>query len=187
MAKPKSIIGLSFGKSEKTNQYLADIVKQIYHDQSIMGNVIENVFNQTEIANLYDGEGEQYVIYKAEEGKKYLDTIEIFRQVRDILRIDYSKNAEVKWEDLSSIIIVAHPLHLARCVKIAKLFGLNPLEGRVSLNILYDRKDPQWWCRNKFFYMIWECLAYLKLYLFVEKSLKRDLILKYGGKDKINL
>ena len=140
----KFIVGLSFGKG-KVNEYLADVVLEL-HKQCPESWIIL----QKEIAENYDFDIYEIICRHRQEGK-YLDTWEVLSQVKEIVGD-------------KKVCLVAHPDHLPRARLIAKILGLNIVEGRVPYReIPYDSKDPQIHCRNRFFFLIWEFFSYLFL------------------------
>ena len=158
--KPKyyAVIGLSFGTG-KSNDYLAEAAYKIYKNCSV-----EKVILQKEIAekfyHILNYENCKYgslekveIIHKHRVKGKYLDTIEVLEQAKEIC----GENKEV--------ILVAHQDHMPRCIKTARMMGFDPTEAIGFIPYDSSSENRQWWTRNKRFFLIWEFLAWMKLYI----------------------
>jgi len=153
-----AIIGLSFGTGI-SNKYLSEVVKIIRKDYPRIIPIL-----QKEIASwlFLDRRLLKYVISKHRKKGKYLDTIEVLEQAKEIC----GNNKKV--------ILIAHPDHLPRCILTARLLGFEPAEGRVPKDIPYDNSsfNTQWWTKSKLRFMFWEFIAYL--WLFLKIKLKKN-------------
>lgn len=173
-----AIIGLSFGKSERVNGRLAEIISQVWRET---GKDIPYVINQIEIAQKYNGGGYQKVISNHRQEGKYLDTIEVLEQSKaflfkvqlDMVDKDWDeiiKTVKEKGGDLNppfvenNIILIAHSLHFHRAWKTAEKLGFKVSQYKVG-KIPLDKNDSQWWCRNRLFFTIWNLAGWGKYLL----------------------
>lgn len=138
--KYNAIVALSFGEG-KANKYISRTVRELQKDYDCV------LMLQKEIAKFFP---EAIVISKHRCPGKYLDTVEVISQVRD------------HFFGEASILLVAHPDHLPRCVKTAEMAGLE-VRGIPAVRV-YDREDPQLWTRNRLLFSLWNALAYLNLW-----------------------
>ena len=67
------------------------------------------------------------------------------------------KMARPEWK---TIILVAHPDHIQRCVWTAEKMSYKVLIPDVS-TIPYDPASSQWWCRGRAVFLFWELAARL--------------------------
>jgi hypothetical protein len=148
MSEKYSIIGLSFGTG-KSNKYLAEIVegisKEIKKDFIII---------QKEIADWLPDEflADCFIIEKHRQKGKYLDTLEVLRQAKEIINPN------------KKVIIVAQMDHWNRAYKIAKILGLEPMEKEAmkwysDLDVPFDWRSKQWHTKCLLFYLMWELIA----------------------------
>ena len=152
MEKYDALVSLSFGKGT-TNNYLANIIRELYLNCSV-----DKVIVQKEIADELPADRfDILVIREHRQEGKYLDTIEVLGQVKELLISSFTLKKP-------KILLVAHPLHFYRAWKIAEKMGFKVIEGRVP-EMRFDRKDPQIWCRNWFFFRIWDLAGRIKYYL----------------------
>lgn len=141
------VIALSFGCLEggpggKSNEALAVITRSIasaYHLPAIA---------QWEIADSILGFPKEYKVRKHHVEGKYLDSYEVLLQAH--LRCN-----SMAW---FKAIILAHPDHLWRCVKIAERLGFEVLTIGTGC-VPYDPKSTQWWTRGKFRFILREIPA----------------------------
>lgn len=67
------------------------------------------------------------------------------------------KKAHPEWK---TIILVAHPDHIQRCVWTAEKMSYKVLIPDVS-TVPYDLASSQWWCRSRTVFLCWELMARL--------------------------
>jgi hypothetical protein len=148
LAKADVILVQSFGlrsdSSGKSNHMLAAIVYRLHHELHIP------IIAQHEVAD-YLPEPPLYVIQKHRVAGEYLDTFEVMAQSYDVC-VQHA---------FTNPIIVAHPDHQWRVMKVSERFGLHPLAADVTL-VPYDWLSIQWWTRRKAFFIFRELLARLK-------------------------
>lgn len=77
---------------------------------------------------------------------KYLDTLEVAAQMVE----------EMKKQGWKKIVVVAHPLHVWRCVKILQKLGVEPIIPARLKTIPFDPRSEQWWTRNRILWTIKE-------------------------------
>ncbi len=78
------------------------------------------------------------VIRRHREENKYLDTLEVARQIVE----------EMKTQNWKKVLVIAHHLHVWRCVRILKKLGVEIIiPTRLDL-IPFDPQSEQWWTRG---------------------------------------
>ncbi len=139
--------GLRAGSYGKSNKALAIVVQDLYERFHLP------LILQWEIADCLPGIPKQSVIREHRQIDKYLDTMEVISQSKDVCK-------QYNWE---KAIVVAHPDHIWRVVQIAKKMGFVIRIANVS-SVPYDSLSVQSWTRSKFRFLPREFLARI-LYL----------------------
>ena len=150
--KPFALVGLSFG-TNGSNEALADIVRELDRIFNISKLVL-----QEEIVDYWRIPKNSYIISEHREEGKYLDTIEVLRQAKEIVKD-------------KPVIFIGHPAHLPRIHKTAKILGFNLLDDKPILwriqgfleEVPYSHNDKQIWVRNKWFFKLWNFIANFRL------------------------
>ena len=106
---------------------------------------------QIEVANavlkrLPERPKDLWIIRKHREKGKYLDTREVVYQTWEIM----------KKHNWTEAIVIAHPLHISRVVKVFEKMGIETLIPKDVKNIPFDPNSTQWWTRNVFLWWLRE-------------------------------
>jgi hypothetical protein len=130
-----------FGRS---NKEMARVVEDIHKGWDLP------IMSQWEIAYaVQDQESKkalETIIEKHREEGKYLDTLEVAEQMAE----------QMKKRGRKKILVVAHPLHVWRAVKILQKLGVKALVAPLLWSVPFEPKSEQWWTRNRFFWTIKE-------------------------------
>jgi hypothetical protein len=144
-SKADFILALSFGfhkdSAGNSNVKLAHIADQLSAKYHIP------VIAQHEIAGCLA----QPALFTVREHRKkgeYLDTFEVISQSIPVC----TKHA------FTNPIIVAHPAHQWRVMKVVEKFGFEPIAANVS-SVPYDRESEQLWTKNKVLFRIYDTIA----------------------------
>lgn len=138
LKKADCIVGFSFGQRQNnqpglSNKALAKIINQLhrkYPDKEVMV--------QWEIADCLNFDLRKgRVVRKHRYDGEYLDTREVGLQMQDLL-----------WDPHNRPIVVAHPLHMWRCIKtLEKLNFINPVPADCR-SVPCDPQSVQSWTRS---------------------------------------
>lgn len=138
LKKADCIVGFSFGLRENSqpglsNKALAKIVTKLhrqYPDKEVMV--------QWEIADCLPFDlRDDRIVRKHRIKGEYLDTYQVATQMQDLL-----------WDPHTKPIVVAHPLHMWRCLKTLEALNFkNPVPADTS-NVPYDPLSIQKWTRS---------------------------------------
>ena len=154
--KPDLIVAFGFSKHGGANETIATIASY----NSIVCSV--PVFTQLDIAHEMTRPGMAWPVACAYEGNGYLSTLGFCKQVKD-----FSDH-----RNLTTVQVVAAPMHRWRCVRDLKRVGLRVIEppDKVVIspeNEWYYSRDPQVWVRNGFFWWMREsCIRILPWFLY---------------------
>jgi len=153
------IVGFSFGLREKnepglSNHFLAKVITHLHHSYPEA-----EIMVQWEIASCLPFKLPDYrIVSKHRKAGEYLDTEEVASQMIDLLRDPHTRP-----------IVVAHPLHMWRCIKVMEKKGFQKVFAADTTSVRCDPESIQSWTRSNFRFATRELPARL-LYL------KKDFI-----------
>jgi hypothetical protein len=136
------IVALSFGKG-KANECIS---ASVYYFLRLFKNEGYQLILQEEVADSFKN---SKVISKHRCPGKYLDTYEVLSQAKEYLC------------ETPTIILIAHPDHLPRTIRTAKMLGFKVIP--IPSVRCYDKKDAQWWVRGRVRFFFWNIIANLSL------------------------
>lgn len=149
----KVVIGFSFGHrgSEPgiSNEAMAKVIQKLAPDIVSVQWEIGKALRKLNVAPHHE-------VLTHQKPGHYLDTEEVARQMLDFLRGSSLQN--------ETISVVAHPVHLPRCVRILRKLGVT-MVAPVHASIPYDPQSQQIWTRSPLLIHIREILAF-PIYLF---------------------